>query len=163
MLLSHCLADAKVLAVDLQKRELTGAATKAWQKCGRTLNNFTCVEGELVKEGENWFKSLQKDCGHKAEDKSSLVVAVHACNEALLDVLTLAKNMQSPWVVVPCCLRKKLYLPSLSSHLSHDHHYPVMCGSLSVKFGASMVRSIDPVITPKNIILAGGLDKVSRH
>merc|ERR1712232_996750 len=126
MLLAHCLVNTNVLAVDLEERKLTQVALDAWAECGRPLENFHFCCGDLRQEGARCLEASKKHVG----DSHALVVAVHACNEAGLDVLEVAKTAGSAWAVVPCCMRRQLYFPG-STHLHQDEHYPVMCGALA--------------------------------
>ena len=115
-------------------------------------------QGDLRSEGFQWFGGLDKA---KSPSPSTLVVAVHACNQATLDVLDLATTFGTSWAVVPCCMRKEKFFPGGTTHLDRDEHYPVMCGTLCAKFGADMLHSIDPLISTKNLIIAKRAPRVS--
>ncbi|CAJ1400043.1 unnamed protein product [Effrenium voratum] len=145
MMLAHCFPDSLVRAVDLEERTLAGKALEAWAAAGRELANFQFVAGDL-NHAKGWVEEA-------SSISQSLVVAVHACNEATLDVLQLAEDLGSSWAVVPCCMRRRLYFPG-STHLEAEEHYPLMCGALSARFGANMLHSIDRTITTKNLIVA---------
>eukprot|EP00439_Symbiodinium_sp_Y106_P085572 s254_g28.t11 len=145
MLLSHCFPDSAVCAVDREERKLMPVALSTWAQLGRRLDNFETLRCR---------QTVGLVEGSLSPSPSTLVVAVHACNQATLDVLDLAAHFGTSWAVVPCCMRKQKYFPGGSSHLERDEHYPVMCGALSARFGADMLHSIDRLISTKNLIIA---------
>eukprot|EP00929_Paragymnodinium_shiwhaense_P062279 TRINITY_DN31099_c0_g2_i2.p1 TRINITY_DN31099_c0_g2~~TRINITY_DN31099_c0_g2_i2.p1 ORF type:complete len:157 (-),score=28.17 TRINITY_DN31099_c0_g2_i2:527-997(-) len=154
MLLAHCLPDVEVVGVDTLRRKLTDVTLDAWSQCGRRLDNFRVVEADIADS----FSLLQ---GHK-RDAASLVVAVHACNEANLQVLDMARENSAYWAVMPCCMPKKLYIAG-TTRLRKEQHYPLLCGMLAAQYNASMIKSIDPLITDKNLLVAGSFTGGDHH
>ncbi|CAE6966100.1 sirt2 [Symbiodinium natans] len=154
MLLSHCFPDSAVCAVDREERKLMRVALSTWQQSGRCLDNFQFRLGDLLQEGSQWLGGSLGARDPADPAPNTLVVGVHACNQATLDVLELATRFGTSWAVVPCCMRKEKFFPGGTTHLDRDEHYPVMCGGLCAKFDADMLHSIDRLISTKNLIIA---------
>ena len=112
---------------------------------GETLGNVRFTEGDL-----NAFEPLVHS--------SSFVLALHGCNESTRDALALAKRKKALWCVMPCCVVKDLYAPEcVLSNLDDAARYAFLCGVLSAKYGASLVRAVDKRITNRPVMLFGGL------
>jgi len=141
MLLAHCLLGTPVVGIDLVERPSTRVARAAWERWGRPLDNFRCLQGDA------------RDAADL--DGHSLVVAVHACNEATLDVLDMARAAGSLWSVMPCCMPRRLYLPGCGASVRHEDRYPLLCGVLAGQHGAELIKGISPTITDKNLLLVG--------
>jgi hypothetical protein len=91
-------------------------------------------------------------------NSTSFVLALHGCNESTRDALVLAKRKKALWCVMPCCVVKDLYLPEcVLSNLDDAARYAFLCGVLSAKYGASLVRAVDKRITNRPVMLFGGL------
>ena len=66
---------------------------------------------------------------------------------------------------MPCCIKKEMYLGeacsvqlSSSAALSeHDDRYSLLCGAMAHKYSAQLVSAIDPRITNRHIVIAGGV------
>jgi hypothetical protein len=91
-------------------------------------------------------------------NSTSFVLALHGCNESTRDALVLAKRKKALWCVMPCCVVKDLYAPEcVLSNLDDAARYAFLCGVLSAKYGASLVRAVDKRITNRPVMLFGGL------
>eukprot|EP01063_Lacrimia_lanifica_P017999 TRINITY_DN24980_c0_g1_i1.p1 TRINITY_DN24980_c0_g1~~TRINITY_DN24980_c0_g1_i1.p1 ORF type:complete len:414 (+),score=129.05 TRINITY_DN24980_c0_g1_i1:65-1243(+) len=94
---------------------------------------------------------------------TSLVVALHGCNEANKDSIEMAKASGALWCVLPCCMKYELYLPlSVVTKLSDDARYAFLCGVISHMYGAQMVRTIDRRITARAIMACGGISNADK-
>ena len=112
---------------------------------GETLGNVRFTEGDL-----NAFEPFV--------NSTSFVLALHGCNESTRDALVLAKRKKALWCVMPCCVVKDLYAPEcVLSNLDDAARYAFLCGVLSAKYGASLVRAVDKRITNRPVMLFGGL------
>eukprot|EP01036_Dinobryon_divergens_P033021 gene33021-42720_t len=48
-------------------------------------------------------------------------------------------------------------LSSSAAHNEHDDRYSLLCGAMSHKYSAQLVSAIDPRITNRHIVIAGGV------
>jgi hypothetical protein len=90
---------------------------------------------------------------------SSCVVSLHACNEANRDVVVGAMVKGALWAVMPCCIRQKQYLPECSIEIDDETRYLLLTGAFANEYSAQMIRPIDRLITGRNVLIAGGLDR----
>ena len=76
----------------------------------------------------------------------------------------MAIHAKAVWCVMPCCIKANLYLAeTVISKLSDDTRFAYLCGVMSHKYDAQMVRSIDSRITTRPIVLCGGIDGYRKH
>ena len=93
-------------------------------------------------------------------DAGSLVLCTHGCNEVNIVAVDLARGAGAGWMVLPCCLQAAHYLPEASSlKFSDEQRYAVLCGAMAATYGAEKIASLDRRITPRNLVLAGGLKR----
>lgn len=90
-----------------------------------------------------------------------MVISVHACNEANLQVLEQSAAANASFGVVPCCIPERLYAGGCLSvtHLPDEARYAMMAGVIAKQYGASRVTAIDRRITNRNIVLCGRTPK----
>jgi hypothetical protein len=143
------------VCVDLERRPAFEEYLKGWKARGFALEggnysdplgNIQYIEGDL----NGVLSSVGAD---------SCVVALHACNEANRDVVEGAKASGALWAVMPCCIRQKLYLPECSVELPDETRYLMLAGSFANEYQAQLVRSIDPLITARPVLIGGGLER----
>ena len=104
------------------------------------------------------FATPPPDCVARAE--GSLVLCTHGCNEVNIVAVDLARGAGAGWMVLPCCLQAAHYLPEASSlKFSDEQRYAVLCGAMAATYGAEKIASLDRRITPRNLVLAGGLKR----
>jgi len=151
ILLAYRFPGAQVLCVDIEQRNAFAAYVAAWGLKGEKeegwnhpLENVRFVQADLV--------TIRTQL-----TTNSIVVATHACNEANKTAVELARASGALWVVVPCCIPNKLYLPNCSAALGDDVRYTLMCGAFANAHSAQLVREIDRRITARQIVIAGGL------
>ena len=152
-LLAYRFPRKRVVCVDLEERPGFHVLRQAWVAHGTAfegeeapLSNLEYVEGDL--------KDAVRDAG-----EASCMVSIHACNDANQEVVEGARAAGGIWAVMPCCIRKGSYLPSCSLELCDDTRYRVLVGGFANANQAQLIRSIDPLITARPIIIAGGLPR----
>lgn len=127
-------------------------------------NEHVAEEGvEAALPNLNFFLGDIEAAKALVTDKS-FVIALHGCNEANKTSVEMAIHAKAVWCVMPCCIKANLYLAeTVISKLSDDTRFAYLCGVMSHKYDAQMVRSIDSRITTRPIVLCGGIDGYRKH
>ena len=87
------------------------------------------------------------------------VVALHACNELNEAAIEMAVTAGAAYCVMPCCLRKGLYLDANAQvFVENDQvRFSLLCGALARTYRAQSIVSIDERITNRNLLICGGV------
>lgn len=153
LLLAYRFPDLPVTCVDLEARPAWDQLVGAWRRVGfpsrgrsQSLENVSFVQDAIA----------NVTCG-----PGSMVISVHACNEANLQVLEQSAAANASFGVVPCCIPERLYAGGCLSvtHLPDEARYAMMAGVIAKQYGASRVTAIDRRITNRNIVLCGRTPK----
>ena len=141
-MLARRFPELQVHSIDLQRRPAFDALHEAW---GKPLPNIAFEAGDLATISPT---------------EGSLVLCTHGCNEVNIVAVDLARGAGAGWMVLPCCLQAAHYLPEASSlKFSDEQRYAVLCGAMAATYGAEKIASLDRRITPRNLVLAGGLKR----
>lgn len=156
LLLAYRFQSLPVHAYDLQRRRSLEIYLAAFERhgfkkdpsrAGGVLANFQFHEADLreAKQGVS---------------RGSVVVALHACNELNAAAIDMAVGAGAAYCVMPCCLRKGLYLNSNAQVFveSDQARFALLCGALASHYRAQSIVSIDERITNRNLIICGGVD-----
>lgn len=92
---------------------------------------------------------------------NSIIACIHGCGEVNQKAVEMAmRHNACGWVVVPCCINKQMYLGDHCSVGLRDdqmRHW-LLCGAFSQKYKAQMVEEINPIITNRAVVIAGGVN-----
>ena len=87
----------------------------------------------------------------------SFVICIHACNEANVVAMEMARAASAGFAAMPCCVRDGLYGNGFHCrHVVDDTRYAVMVGAMANEYRAHVVRSIDRRITNRHLVMLGG-------
>mmetsp|Transcript_54394 Transcript_54394/g.129626 ORF Transcript_54394/g.129626 Transcript_54394/m.129626 type:complete len:342 (-) Transcript_54394:37-1062(-) len=152
VLLAYRFPHKRVLCVDKERRDLFAAFVEAFRQHGTPAAGEDAVLSNLeFREADALTLELST---------STLLVAVHACNDLCRQLLDMAVRAEAFWAVLPCCIRAGTYVPcSLGGALRDDDEakHVLHCGIVAGRFGAERVQAIDRRITNRNICICGGI------
>lgn len=158
ILLAYRFPTKKIICVDLEARDSFEAFRAAFNEMGDTYKGQTTPLSNLeYREADLLSIQLELE-RNQGEPTTSFLIALHACNEANIEVVGMAKNAGAMWAVMPCCIRSKLYLngaPVLD--LDNNSRYNLLCGAFAEANDAQLVRGISRHITARPIVIAGGV------
>ena len=140
ILLAHRFAECKVTCVDLVKRGTYANYVETFSSCGVELSNVVFLEADM---------------STAAVPPRSFLACIHACNEANVACLSIAKKAKASYGCMPCCIREGLY-GITCRHLDDDVRHALLVGSCMKDCGAHIVRQIDRRITNRHLIFFGG-------
>jgi len=86
-------------------------------------------------------------------NQSTLAIVVHGCNDITKTVLEKAREASSPFAVMPCCIKDKLYGIAVHRTGSDEKKYDITCGLIAGLFNAKAMCAIDSRITPRNLMI----------
>jgi SAM-dependent methyltransferase len=167
LLLAARYPDVQVVSSDLTRRDSYAAHLQAWRAIGRPLEkarfvqaNFTELYDGRVVSGvrgaqprEDADPHVHDAVGAKIEP-GSLILCIHGCNDASRSAIELAREHGAGWLVMPCCMTNG-YAPTVASlRLSDEQRFSVLCGALAAQHQATVVWSIEPRVSPRNVVLA---------
>lgn len=157
VLLAYRFPAAHVICIDRERRSAFNIFYAAWgakgeitEGCDHPLHNIEFVEDD--------FTSISPQI-----TETSCVVAMHACNEANALAVEMARTKNALWAAMPCCVAHGIYMPICSVSLDDATRHAFMCGALSCKYNAQLVKEIDRRITNRHVVICGGRDEVIGH
>jgi len=159
ILLAYRFPGKRVICIDLEYRPAFEAYMSGWRAVGDKQAGWA----QPLQNVEFWEQDLLEafapaaGTSHLRVSEKDLVIALHACNEANMDVVEGARAAGALWAVMPCCIRSDLYLSSCRMDLDDDTRFVLLSGAFANEYGAQVVRTIDRRITARPILLAGGL------
>lgn len=145
VLLAYRFPKIQVVCVDLVRRPCFSHYVAAFKAAGLpgTLQNLVFEERDMAR--------TIVPAAH------SLVLCVHACNEANVVALDLAEAAGAAFAVMPCCIRDGIYeTPSHCRRVDDGTRYAVMVGAMASQARAHTVRAIDRRITNRHLVVIGG-------
>jgi len=161
VLLAYRFPEKKVLLVDRQRRGILDVFLRSFEAKGHespSLGNYPAFQSRVLPNIEFVEGDVEVANSPDKIPPNSLVVAIHGCNEVNKLAIEMALSRQSAWVVMPCCIRKELYLEVCSVLLeSDDARHAVMVGALASTYGAQYMGEIDSRITNRGIVVGGGV------
>ena len=155
LLLAYRFPDIQFCLYDLEKRISFDLYMKHFEKHGQKLKTNTKVLPNIQ------FYECDMRLAEDVITSSSVVVAIHGCNDVNQVSIEMAQVKHAAWVVMPCCIQKDLYL---GQHClfqleddDRDVRHSIMCGIIAQRYSAQSVTEIDRRITNRSIIIAGGI------
>jgi hypothetical protein len=155
LLLAYRFPNIHFILYDLEKRISYELYIKYFEKYGQKLKSNTSVLPNIE------FREADMRLAEDEISSTTLVVAIHGCNDVNQVSIEMALKKSAAWVVMPCCIQKDLYLGqqcivSLDDD-DRDVRHSIMCGIIAQRYGAQYISEIDRRITNRSVIIAGGI------
>jgi len=160
LLLAYRFPEKEFVLYDRQRRGIFDVFLRAFEGKGhvspavgkfaqgsegrRVLPNIRFVEGDVEEAAVS-------------VNANALVLCIHGCNEVNQIAIEMALKNQCVWLVMPCCIRKQMYLACDVLLENDDARHSVMCGALAHNYGAQYMSEIDRRITNRGIVIGGGV------
>jgi hypothetical protein len=144
VLLAHALPRVRVTCVDLQPRPTWTQYHAAFSSAlsPGVLTNLTFV---------------QEDLALVDIPAQSLVLSIHACNDANRTCIEKALDARAAYALMPCCIRNGIYdKVRRVRHLEDDARHALMVGVIAATYKAHAISAIDRRITNRNLLIFGG-------
>lgn len=155
LLLAYRFPDIQFCLYDLEKRLSFDLFVKNFELHGQKFKQNTEVLPNIE------FHEVDMRAAAGVITNSSVVVAIHGCNDVNQVSIEMAQAKNAAWIVMPCCIQKELYLGNQCLFQLEDDHrdvrHSVLCGIIAQRFGAQSVTEIDRRITNRSIIVSGGI------
>lgn len=156
LLLAYRFPDIHFSLYDLEKRVSFDLYLKYFEKHGQKLKGKTSLVLPNIT-----FHEADMRLAESVITASSMVVAIHGCNEVNQVSVEMALARGAAWAVMPCCIQKDLYLGRQCSMQLQDDgrdvRHSVMCGIIAERYGAQCISEIDRRITNRALLIAGGI------
>ena len=155
LLLAYRFPTLKFFLYDLKKRPSFELFIRYFELHGQKLSGYDRVLPNIE------FKECDMREATADITSSSIVIAIHGCNNVNQISIEMAKTQCAGWIVMPCCIHRDLYLGRQCVFQLEDddrdirHH--IQCGIIAQTYGAQVISEIDRRITNRPVIIAGDL------
>jgi hypothetical protein len=165
LLLAYRFPNMEVLMFDRQRRGIFDVFLRAFEAKGHVSPALSRWEAEPEFTGSKVLPNVRFiEADVQAANSPdtllphSVVLAIHGCNEVNQIAIEMALVHDCSWLVMPCCIRRQMYLSSCDVLLeSDDARHAVMVGALASTYCAQFMGEIDRRITNRGVVVGGGV------
>lgn len=165
LLLAYRFPDKDVILYDRQRRNIFDVFLRAFASKGHispSLAKYEHLTGQSLHPALPNIQFIESDVSQADSPetliKNSVVVCIHGCNEVNKDAIEMAIKHECSWIVLPCCIKKDIYLQNCTVILESDSvRHAVMVGALANEYNALFMGEIDSRITNRGVMIGGGV------